>query len=102
MLECKDKEQAVFYLYRLYNLREVDPRVLRPPAEVESLQTNGRKSNKRAKAKEKGKAALDATAERAEGEAAAIENGEAGGTQEDNDVDMDNEDPMRFRGHEIL
>ena len=50
MLECKDKEQAVFYIYRLYNLQEVDPKVLRPPADVETLQTKGRKSHKRAKA----------------------------------------------------
>lgn len=50
MLECKDKEQAVFYLYRLYGLQDVDPRVLRPPAEVETLHTKGRKSHKRAKA----------------------------------------------------
>lgn len=53
MLECKDKEQAVFYLYRLYNIFPVDPRVLRPPAVEESLHTNGRKSNKRARAKAK-------------------------------------------------
>lgn len=53
MLECKDKEQAVFYLYRLYNLFPVDPRVLRPPAEEESLRTKGRKSSKRAKTKGK-------------------------------------------------
>lgn len=51
MLECKDKEQAVFYIYRLYNLCHVDPSVLRPPASEESLRTKGRKSNKRAKAK---------------------------------------------------
>ena len=51
MLECKDKEQAVFYLYRLYNLCEVDPRVLRPPADIESLQTKGRKTRKGTKSK---------------------------------------------------
>ncbi|THG99202.1 hypothetical protein EW145_g7303 [Phellinidium pouzarii] len=51
MLECKDKEQAVFHLYRLYGLCEVDTRVLRPPAAEESLQTKGRKSTKRARAK---------------------------------------------------
>ena len=59
MLECKDKEQAVFYIYRLYNLSEVDPKVLRPPAEVETLHTKGRKSNKKAKA---AKAASEAEA----------------------------------------
>lgn len=51
MLECKDKEQAVFYLYRLYNLYSVDARAYRPPSEAESLHTKGRKSNKRARAK---------------------------------------------------
>lgn len=49
MLECKDKEQACLHLYRLYNLFEVNPRVLRPPAEVETLHTQGRKSNKKKK-----------------------------------------------------
>lgn len=51
MLECKDKEQAVLHLFRLYGLCGVDPRALRPPAEVETLHTNGRKSTKRARAK---------------------------------------------------
>lgn len=51
MLECKDKEQAVFYIYRLYNLKEVEHKALRPPVEVESLRTGGRKSSKRKKAK---------------------------------------------------
>jgi len=50
MLECKDKEQAVFYIYRLYGLKEVDAKVLRPPVEEESLRTGGRKSSKRKKA----------------------------------------------------
>ncbi len=49
MLECKDKEQACLHLYRLYNLYDVNPRVLRPPAEVETIHTQGRKSNKRRK-----------------------------------------------------
>ena len=53
MLECKDKEQACLYLYRLYNLCEVNQRSLRPPAEVETLRTGGRKSNKRKKASQK-------------------------------------------------
>ncbi|KLO08210.1 UV-endonuclease UvdE [Schizopora paradoxa] len=51
MLECKDKEQAVLYIYRLYNLKDVDHKVLRPPVEVESLRTGGRKSSKRKKVK---------------------------------------------------
>ncbi|KAL5536106.1 hypothetical protein ACEPAF_4211 [Sanghuangporus sanghuang] len=76
MLECKDKEQAVFYLYRLYGLRGVDPRMLRPPAEVESLHTNGRKSNKRAKAKAAAEAAAVAEAEDPDASLEEIEDGE--------------------------
>lgn len=63
MLECKDKEQAVFHIYRLYNLRSVDPRVLRPPAPEQTLHTNGRKSNKRAKAKAAAEAAAEVAAD---------------------------------------
>lgn len=62
MLECKDKEQAVFHIYRLYNLHSVDSRVLRPPALEETLHTNGRKSNKRAKAKAAAEAAAEVAA----------------------------------------
>ncbi|KAL5533593.1 hypothetical protein ACEPAG_53 [Sanghuangporus baumii] len=83
MLECKDKEQAVFYLYRLYGLRDVAPRVLRPPAEVESLHTNGRKSNKRAKAKVAAKAAAVAEAEEPDASLEAIENGENGDVEDE-------------------
>lgn len=88
MLECKDKEQAVFYLYRLYGLRDVDPRMLRPPAEVESLHTNGRKSNKRARAKA---AKAEAAAQSQGGEdmevdvAEAVANGEVADAEEDNE-----------------
>ncbi|KAL5519595.1 hypothetical protein ACEPAH_1278 [Sanghuangporus vaninii] len=78
MLECKDKEQAVFYLYRLYGLRDVDPKMLRPPAQVESLHTNGRKSNKRAKAKAAAEAAATAAAVEVDAQADAIEDGEIG------------------------
>lgn len=71
MIEAKDKEQAVFELHRIYQLKptihcsslfsfvkglvlaEIVPpplvASLRPPAEEESLHTNGRKSNKRKK-----------------------------------------------------
>lgn len=88
MLECKDKEQAVFYLYRLYGLSDVDPRMLRPPAEVESLHTNGRKSNKRARAKA---AKAEAAAQSQGGEntevdvAEAVANGEVADAEEDNE-----------------
>ncbi len=67
MLECKDKEQAVFYLYRLYGLKEVDAKVLRPPVEEESLRTGGRKSSKRKKATTGEKLKEDATEEVEEG-----------------------------------
>lgn len=46
MIEAKDKEQAVLHLYRIYDLQPVNQASLRPPAEVESLQTKGRKSHK--------------------------------------------------------
>lgn len=62
MLECKDKEQAVFYLYRLYGLRDVNPRMLRPAAEIETLHTKGRKSNKRGKMKTEQEAATASAA----------------------------------------
>ncbi|EJC98618.1 UV-endonuclease UvdE [Fomitiporia mediterranea MF3/22] len=90
MLECKDKEQAVFYLYRLYNLREVDPRMLRPPAEVESLHTNGRKSTKRARAK---------AAAKAEAAAAAIETGK-GGEADGEDMKMNLEEEVEREAEE--
>jgi len=45
MCECKDKEQAVFELFRLYDLQPTHYASLRPPAEVETLKTNGRKSH---------------------------------------------------------
>ncbi|KIM83192.1 hypothetical protein PILCRDRAFT_819416 [Piloderma croceum F 1598] len=49
MIEAKDKEQAVLHLYRIYNLHPVNHASLRPPAENQTMQTNGRKSSKRAK-----------------------------------------------------
>lgn len=52
MIEAKDKEQAVLWLMRLYNLvpdDQINNKSLRPPAEVESLRTNGRKSHKKKK-----------------------------------------------------
>ncbi|KAG0653826.1 hypothetical protein C6P46_002196 [Rhodotorula mucilaginosa] len=54
MIEAKDKEQAVFHLYRIYDLAPTIHESLRPPAEEETLQTAGRKSNK-AKSPKKGK-----------------------------------------------
>lgn len=51
MIEAKDKEQAVFQLHRIYDLQPTIHENLRPPVEVESLRTNGRKSSKKKKAK---------------------------------------------------
>jgi UV DNA damage endonuclease len=45
MLEAKDKEQAVFYLHRLYRLADVKYESLRPAAEEETMRTAGRKSS---------------------------------------------------------
>jgi len=48
MIEAKDKEQAVFELYRIYGLQDVIRQNLRPetPLEKQSKQTNGRKSSR--------------------------------------------------------
>lgn len=92
MLECKDKEQACFYLYRLYNLQDVNPRVLRPPAEVETMHTQGRKGNKRAKAAREAAAAL------AEGEEGLDEEG----TQSDCGDDLDGGDTEDVESHPDL
>ncbi|KXN90978.1 UV-damage endonuclease [Leucoagaricus sp. SymC.cos] len=44
---AKDKEQAVFHLYRIYGLAPVIHANLRPPNPNPTKETNGRKSNKR-------------------------------------------------------
>ncbi|KAG2015431.1 endonuclease Uve1 [Coprinopsis cinerea AmutBmut pab1-1] len=49
MIEAKDKEQAVFEFYRIYDLHPVKHESLRPPATNQTKETKGRKSNKRAK-----------------------------------------------------
>lgn len=66
IFQAKDKEQAALHLYRIYGLESVtvgsshpsvrDPSLirnslasLRPPTENPTMQTNGRKSNKKAK-----------------------------------------------------
>nr|GAT58052.1 predicted protein [Mycena chlorophos] len=46
MIEAKDKEQAVFHLYRIYGLHPVKQENLRPPAENQTTETKGRKSSK--------------------------------------------------------
>lgn len=51
MIEAKDKEQAVFQLHRIYDLQPTIHENLRPPVDVESLRTNGRKSSKKKKVK---------------------------------------------------
>lgn len=47
MIEAKDKEQAVLYLHRMYNLHPVNDSSLRPPDENQTKETKGRKSKKR-------------------------------------------------------
>ncbi|KAI8646941.1 hypothetical protein BD408DRAFT_335930 [Parasitella parasitica] len=49
MIEAKDKEQAVFHLYRLFDLYPVDAKSWIPQTGIESTQTSGRKSVKQAK-----------------------------------------------------
>ncbi|KAI8328538.1 UV-endonuclease UvdE-domain-containing protein [Choanephora cucurbitarum] len=49
MIEAKDKEQAVFELYKLYNLETVNDDVWVPKKGTETLETKGRKSQKAAK-----------------------------------------------------
>ncbi|KAG1762860.1 UV-endonuclease UvdE-domain-containing protein [Suillus occidentalis] len=47
MIEAKDKEQAVLHLYRLYNLQPVIYASLRPPADIQTKETKGRKSHRK-------------------------------------------------------
>ncbi|KIY71426.1 UV-endonuclease UvdE [Cylindrobasidium torrendii FP15055 ss-10] len=49
MIEAKDKEQAVFHLYRIYDLHPTIHASLRPPNENQSKETNGRKTSKKSK-----------------------------------------------------
>ncbi|KAJ7646795.1 UV-endonuclease UvdE-domain-containing protein [Roridomyces roridus] len=51
MIEAKDKEQAVFHLYRIYGLEEVKQESLRPPNENQTKETKGRKAASRSKTK---------------------------------------------------
>ncbi|ADV23342.1 UV damage endonuclease UvdE [Cryptococcus gattii E566] len=54
MIEAKDKEQAVFELYRIYGLEDVVHDNLRPPDPNPGMQTKGRKSNLKKKTTETG------------------------------------------------
>ncbi|ORX37711.1 UV-endonuclease UvdE-domain-containing protein [Kockovaella imperatae] len=54
MIEAKDKEQAVFELYRIYGLHEPIHDNLRPPNPAPGLRTNGRKSSVKKKTKPTG------------------------------------------------
>ena len=49
MIEAKDKEQAVMELHRIYSLQPTIHASLRPPVDVETLRTQGRKSSKKKK-----------------------------------------------------
>ena len=51
MIEAKDKEQAVMELHRIYELQPTVHENLRPPVDVETLRTQGRKSSKKKKVK---------------------------------------------------
>ncbi|KAF7322017.1 hypothetical protein MKEN_00724400 [Mycena kentingensis (nom. inval.)] len=53
MIEAKDKEQAVFHLYRIYGLEDVKQENLRPPSENQTTETKGRKSSKSPRKKAK-------------------------------------------------
>lgn len=44
MLECKDKEQGVLEMFRIYNLFDVNRDMLRPPADDLTTATGGRRS----------------------------------------------------------
>ncbi|WWD20324.1 UV damage endonuclease UvdE [Kwoniella shandongensis] len=54
MIEAKDKEQAVFELYRIYGLEDVIHDNLRPPDPNPGMHTKGRKSSLKKKTKETG------------------------------------------------
>ncbi|CEP12705.1 hypothetical protein [Parasitella parasitica] len=58
MIEAKDKEQAVFHLYKLFDLYPVDDKVWIPQTGIESTQTSGRKSTKSAQKKKAQEVAL--------------------------------------------
>lgn len=51
MIEAKDKEQAVLYLHRMYNLHPVKYESLRPADANPTKETKGRKSTKNAQVK---------------------------------------------------
>lgn len=53
MIEAKDKEQAVFHLYKLFDLFPVDDEVWIPASDHETTETKGRKSVKSAAKKRK-------------------------------------------------
>jgi hypothetical protein len=53
MIEAKDKEQAVLELYKLYDLQPVNEESYIPSKGIETTQTKGRKSNKKAAADKK-------------------------------------------------
>jgi len=84
MIEAKDKEQAVFHLYRIYNYKPTIHLSLRPPAEVETLRTAGRKSSKKKKAKPED-----------EGEDEGLEDPEAEQVMGENGEMVDKPDPAK-------
>ncbi|GAA98660.1 uncharacterized protein L969DRAFT_82497 [Mixia osmundae IAM 14324] len=74
MIEAKDKEQAVFHLFRVYDLAPTIYKSLRPPAEVETLRTNGRKSHSpKKKAKVEAEEGLEDPEAALDGDSAAVD-----------------------------
>lgn len=61
MIEAKDKEQAVLHLYRLYNLQPVIYASLRPPADIQTKETKGRKSHRKTRSNKAFASNADAT-----------------------------------------
>ncbi|KAL7425118.1 hypothetical protein Q5752_000806 [Cryptotrichosporon argae] len=59
MIEAKDKEQAVFELYRIYNLAPVVHDNLRPPDPAPGMRTKGRKASTKKKTKATGEVGSD-------------------------------------------
>ncbi|GAA5868582.1 hypothetical protein JCM8547_003194 [Rhodosporidiobolus lusitaniae] len=66
MIEAKDKEQAVFHLFRIYNLHPVIHEDLRPPAQEETKQTARGAANKERRERKKAKDAAAAAASSAD------------------------------------
>ncbi|GAA6044146.1 hypothetical protein JCM8097_002797 [Rhodosporidiobolus ruineniae] len=83
MIEAKDKEQAVFHLFRIYNLHPTIYEDLRPPAEEETKQTARTAGKKSKKGKLKKEKEEDAEGASTADESATATDGTAGGGETD-------------------